>query len=211
MFVYLDFVPLETCAHDSPSIKDCVNYWLCPLWILLSLGSIYLGICPCRTLLIGILSTLHFVRLVLCRLWLGLFWSLATWNSAHVGLYPLFILSTLDFAHVLFSPLGSQATWHVAHVGLCPLLLLSTPDSAHVWFFFRGSLSNSVFVYFNSVHLGSLVIWHSAHIVLCSLLILSTMGSAHVWFCPLWSQSTWVVVYLEFVHLGVWSHDILPT
>ena len=174
---------------------DLVHFALCPVGSLSTLTrsileSGYMKFCPCR-----IVPTIDFVNSGFCSRFV-----LSTWESVDLGIYL-----------PGFSPLGSQATWHVAHVGLFPLLLLSTPDSAHVWFFFRGSLSNSVFVYFNSVHLGSLVIWHSAHIVLCSLLILSTMGSAHVWFCPLWSQSTWVVVYLEFVHLGVSSHDILPT
>ena len=45
VFVYLDFVHLETCAHDILSIKDFVNNWLGPIWILLPLSSFYLGLC----------------------------------------------------------------------------------------------------------------------------------------------------------------------
>ena len=174
---------------------DPVNFALCPVGSLSTLTlsileSGYMRICSCR-----IVPTIYSVNSGFCSRMV-----LSTWESVHLGIYLLG-----------FSPRGSLATWDVAHVELCPLLLLSTLDSAHVWVCFFGSLSNSVFVYFNSVHLGSLVTWHSAHAVLYPLLILSTMGSAHVWFCLLWSQSTWVVVYLESVNFGVDQYDSQST
>ena len=125
---------------------DPVYFPLCPVGSLSTLTlsileSGYMTFCPCRSV-----PTIDSVNSGFCSRLV-----LSTWESVHLGIYLL-----------RFSPLGSLATWHVAHVGLCPLLLLSPLDSAHVWFCFLGSLSNSVFVYFNSVHLGSLVTWHSA-------------------------------------------------
>ena len=189
------FYLLGNMSIQDSSNWDPVYFPLCPVGSLSTLTlsileSGYMRFCPCRSV-----PTIDSVNSGFCSRLV-----LSTWESVHLGIYLL-----------RFSPLGNLATWHVAHVGLCPLLLLSPLDSAHVWFCFLGSLSNSVFVYFNSVHLGSLVTWHSAHAVLCPLLILSSMGLAHVWFCLLRSQSTWVVVYLESVLLGVGSHDILPT
>ena len=113
------------------------------------------------------LSTWDSVQLGVCLLGFSPLASLATWHSAHVGLLPLLVLSTLLSAHVWFCllgslsnwvlvylnsvHLGSLATWHSAQVELFPLLVLSTLDSAHVWLILLGILSTWVLVYLESV------------------------------------------------------------
>ena len=164
------------------------------------------------------LSTWDAVQLGVCLLGFCPLASLATWHSAHIGLFPLLVLSTLLSAHVWFCllgslsnwvfvylnsvHLGSLATWHSAQVVLCPLLILSTLGSAHFWLCPLGSQSNWVVVYLKSVYLESLSTWYSAHVGLCPILILTTMCSAHGWFSLLGSQFPWVVVFLNSIYLG---------
>ena len=150
MYVYLDSVHLETCAHDILSIQDCVNDWLYPLWILHPLGSVYLGLCRYRTF--SNRDPVHFA--------LGPLGSLSTWalsirGSGYMTFCPSRIVSTIDsinsgfcsrlvlsswksvqlgVCHPGFCPLWSLAIWHSLQIGLCPLLVLSTLDCAHFRF-----------------------------------------------------------------------------
>ena len=45
MFVYLDPVFFGVWPHDILPTKDCFHYWLYQLWILLTFGFVYLGLC----------------------------------------------------------------------------------------------------------------------------------------------------------------------
>ena len=118
------------CPRRIVSTIDSFNYGFCPRVVLSTWKSVYLGGCLLEICLLG---------------------SLATWRSAHVGLFPLLVLWTLLSAHVWFCLLGRQtnwvafylnsiylgslATWHSAHVGLCQLLVRWTLDSTHVWIY----------------------------------------------------------------------------
>ena len=150
--VYLESVHSEVCAHDELLTKKGVHHLFCQFWILLTLGSVFLGDSPP-----GWMST----------------WNLSTWKSGIMSFFPrsivssfgsvksglcsLLVLSTSESVHLGFfllgfCPLWSLATWHSAHVGLFPLLALSTLDSADVWFCLLRSRSTWVNVYLESVH-----------------------------------------------------------
>ena len=115
------------CPRRIVSTKGFVNSGFCLGLLLSTWASVYLGV-----------YLLRFCPLA----------DLSTWHSAAVGLCPLLVLSTLDFAHVWFCLLGSQstfvvvylnsvylgslATWHSAHVGSCLLLVLSNGEFVHL-------------------------------------------------------------------------------
>ena len=45
-FIYSDSVLSEDCPHDELLPKDCAHSWFCPIWILLTFASVYLGVSP---------------------------------------------------------------------------------------------------------------------------------------------------------------------
>ena len=56
-FVYLDSVHVEVCPFENLSTMVSVHDWFCPIWFLLTSGSVLLVICPTGTLSTLILST----------------------------------------------------------------------------------------------------------------------------------------------------------
>ena len=168
------------------------------------------------------MSTLESVYIGGFLLWICQLGSLATWHSAHVGLCPLLVLSTVGSAHVWLILCGILSTWvfnylDSVHLGVCPYDSQSTKLSSRDMVFQISSGSPLVLSLFEPVQLGvclpgfcplwSLATWHSLQAGLCPLLVLSNLDCAHFWFCLLGCQSTWVVVYMESVHSGVWLHD----
>ena len=137
-FIFFDSVHSKVSQHDELLTKDCVYSWFCPDWILLTFGSVYLGVCPG-----GCLPTL-----ILSAWESGLMTSLphrkvSSIGSVNSGLCSLLVLSSWESCHITI--------WNV---GFCPLLVLLTLDSAHIWFCLLWSPSTWVLVYLESAYLG---------------------------------------------------------
>ena len=72
-----------------------------------------------------LLTSWESVHLGVCLLGICPLESLSTRNSSHVGLCPLLVLSTLDFANCWFSLIGSPSNWMFVyldsvHLGVWP-------------------------------------------------------------------------------------------
>ena len=78
----------------------------CPRKNVSTIGSVNSGFC-----LRVVLCSWESVHLGACLLGIGPLGILATRNFFHVGLCPILVLSTLDFANCLFSLLGSLSNW----------------------------------------------------------------------------------------------------
>ena len=94
VIVYLAALCLQVWPHDILLRWVCVHCWFCQLWILLTCGSVYFK-----------------VNLGVRLLEISQLGSLSTRHSAHVGLCPLLVLSTLDCANCWFRLLGSLSIW----------------------------------------------------------------------------------------------------
>ena len=175
MYVYLDSVHLETCAHDILSIQDCVNDWLYPLWILHPLGSVYLGLCRYRTF--SNRDPVHFA--------LGPLGSLSTWalsirGSGYMTFCPSRIVFTIDTINCGFCSRLALCSWESVQLGGCLLEFCLFWESGHMTFCPRRILS-----IIDSVNYG-----------FCPRVVLSTWESVQLCvclpgFCPLWSRATW--------------------
>ena len=133
---------LGICPYATIPTWHCFLYWFSQLWIVLTCGSVYLGVHPSGTLstliqssqktnymtnfYLRIVSTAGSVQSGFCSLML-----LSTWESLHLGVCLLEICT-----------LRSLAKWHSPHVGLCPVLVVSILDSVHVWVSPFGCLYN---------------------------------------------------------------------
>ena len=192
MFAYLDSVYFETCAHDILSVKDCVNDRLCQLWILLHLGSVYLGLCPYRTVYLGScpLCTLltwflidfesvylgvwlnfNWPMLDCIHYWFCQLWVLPKWGSVYLGIIPAGCLSTwspstLESGHMTCCPCRIVSAIGSVNSGFCSRLVLSTCDSVQLGVCLLGFFP-----------LGSLATCNYAHLELYPLLVLSTLDS----------------------------------
>ena len=147
VFVYLDFFYLGVWPDDILSTSDCVHYWFCQLWILLTFGFVYLGFHPPGCLFTWNLSTWESGYMTFC---LGRI--VSTIGSVNSRFCLHVVLSTLESVHLCVCLLGicclwSLARWHLANEGFCSLLVLSTLDSAHIWFSLLGIMIIKDFVY----------------------------------------------------------------
>ena len=180
-FIFFDTVLSEDRPHDVLLPKDCVHSWFCPICILLTFGSVVLKVWPS-----GCLVQLNSVYLR----------SLATWNSAYIGLCPLLILSTLGSAQECFFLLGSQSTWvfvylDFVHLENCAHDILSIKDFVNDWL---GPLW--MLLPLCSFYLGLCLYFGVQDFFL--------LGS-----CPLCTLSTWFFLDFDSVYLGMCLHDIL--
>ena len=89
-FIYFYSVLSDDSLHDELLPEDCVHSLFCPILILLTFASVYLGFCSP-----GWLST----------------WNLSICDYSHMALFPLLVLSTLDCPHLWFRLLGSPSIW----------------------------------------------------------------------------------------------------
>ena len=147
-----DLLPTQYCIHywfcqlwvrhTCGSVNLGVNPpgWL-STWNRSTLESINMTVSPHRSLpairsfqsgLVHLLFRLFvLVQLSVCLVGFCLLWSLATWHSFHVGLFPLLVLSTLECSHFWFCLHGSPSIWvyvyfQSVHMGVWPHDILPT-------------------------------------------------------------------------------------
>ena len=94
--IYFDSDHSEVSPHDEILTKDCVHHCFCQFWILLMLGSVFLGVFPTRCL-----ST----------------WILSPWKPVHMIVRQLRIVSTIGCVHSGYCSLLVLSTWEYVHAG----------------------------------------------------------------------------------------------
>ena len=192
--IYFDTVHSEVCPHDELLTKDCVHHWFCQFWILLTWGSVFLGVFPTRCLSTWILSTWKPVHMIFRQLrivstigcvhsgfcslsWFYLIGNMpiqdfSNWDPVHFALCSVGSLSTstrsiLESGYMKFCPCRIVPTIDFVNSGFCSRFVLSTWESVHLGIYLPGFSP-----------LGSLATWHVAHVGLCPLLVRSTLDSA---------------------------------
>ena len=120
-FFNWDLVHFALCLVGSltiwtPSTWGFGHVTFCPHRIVSTIGSVNSGICSC-----WVLSSWKSVQLGVWLLGIRVLGSLAAWHSAHVGMCPLLVLSTLNFAHVWSSLLVILSNWVFVYLDFFPL------------------------------------------------------------------------------------------
>ena len=152
--------------------------------------------------------------------------NLATRHSAHVGLCPLLILSTLDCSHFWFNLPCSLSTWHFFHFDsvnseVRPNDEHLTSDCVKCWFYPMLVLSNLGSSYSFSAYLWvsspgwmstwNVSTWESGHMTFLPDRIVSSIGSVNSRLCSLLVLSTWESVHLRLYLLWFCPLDDLST
>ena len=140
-FIYFDSIHSQDCLHDELLPKECAHRWFCPIWILLTYASVYLGVGPP-----GCLSTWKLYSLVSGQMTFCLHRMVSTIGSVNFGFCSLLVLSTFGSGHLGvcllgFCTLGNLCTCYFVNWGLCQELVVFTLDSAPSWFCLLVTLS----------------------------------------------------------------------